>query len=340
MLRRFGLMLILSLHCSACSANWGEVEASSNDEMAERQAIDKAVVAAIERRDYVALNAMAADYRTKRSRTPSGTWKLSIYYGALFFYLPEVRSSPNCPQPDDGFVDAWIAAHPAEPAALIAKARLLYGYAFCLRGSASASRTTGSQMTGFQEQINRAISMFEKHRDVASTDPQFYAESIRLHGAGGLGRAIIPAILDEGTGKEPYFYETYFAANDYYRPRWWGLPGDQIKLARLAAGNTSQDGNGSYARVIWYLDEIDNLPRAEIDWPLMVEAMEDVVEKYPTDWNHANFGRLACKLGDYATAKRHLLAVVSDDSAAWKSEEEREFCLKTKRFVSPGALKP
>lgn len=330
---RIMLSILIALACGGCSASWGEVEAATNDEMAERQAIEDAVESSIERRDFAELNAMAADYRSKRSRTPSGTWKLSRYYRALFVHLPEAKASPTCPNPNDGFVDDWLAAHPDEPAAHMAKARLVYDYGFCLRGSAFASRSSASQLAGFQEQIDRAIGLLESRRETVSVDPQYYVEAIRLHGAGGGGKVAIQAMLEEGADKEPYYYEIYFAAAEYLRPQWWGLPGDQDKLARLAADNTSQDGKGSYARLVWYVDQMESLPIAEIDWTLMVEAMDDIAEKYPSAWNSTNFARLACKFGDYPTAKRHLATMTSDVEGAWSSEQERIWC-KAKASIS------
>ena len=49
-------------------------------EAAEQKPIIDAVKAAIDRRDYAALNAMETEFRKTRSRTSSGIWKLSVFH--------------------------------------------------------------------------------------------------------------------------------------------------------------------------------------------------------------------------------------------------------------------
>lgn len=84
-MRRIGcLFALISLWASfspACAQGikpplQDKVEASTNDEIAERTAIMETASRALARRDYAGLEAIARHFRETRVRTPSGTWKL------------------------------------------------------------------------------------------------------------------------------------------------------------------------------------------------------------------------------------------------------------------------
>lgn len=320
------LILLALLASTACASGKGTVQAETNDEFAEQNAIEATIKDLVVRKDFAALNAMEDDFRSQRWRTPSGTWKLSVFYTVLVKVSPGAATFGGCETKDQKFFDAWIAAAPKKPAAYISKADNLIHYAYCLRGKKMAPQTSPEAMRAFAEQIDKARELLDRHRDAASVDPQYYTEMMEIYRATGVDRDAFEALLDEATASEPYYYNHYFAAADYYLPQWMGVPGDQDRIARYAAGRTSSDGMGGYARVIRYFDACNCLNRAEVDWPTLKLGMYDVAEQYPSDWNLGNYAMLACKFNDGETTAALFDKMERKGGSPWEAMDGWPYC--------------
>jgi hypothetical protein len=326
---RWSLMwlLTLGLTMSACAADAGEVEANSSDELAERTAIYDQVKTAVDSKDYAALNAMAEKYRTRRARTPSGTWKLAYFYYGVLGHLPAENPGAKCLRIGDGVFADWIAADPEAAAPYIAQAAALTGYGRCLRGGAYASATVPDAVAAMLEQVHKARDVLERHRDVASIDPQYYAEWIDILQVDTRPGDDIDAVLDEATKREPYYHQTYFSAARYLLPQWHGRPGDIDRLARYAADRSAgDDGEGAYVRVFWSLEDCHCFHLADTDWPKLKDAMRDVMKAYPNDWNAANFARFSCAASDTPAMGEFFGMMPDDDGKLWQDHAQWERC--------------
>lgn len=327
------LLAITLLFGSACSAR-GEVEAQTTDEPAERKAIFDAVEKAFEARDYAALNRMAEEYRTNRARTPSGTWKLAMFYYAVEPYALDQNGATCRPAREDVLAD-WAATDPEAPASYIAKAAALTSYGACLRGRAYARSTSSDAMNAMREQMAEARAVLETHRDAASVDPQFYAVSIDMMKYDTRQDDDFEDLVDEATGREPYYHETYFAAARYLDPKWHGSPGAIERFAKHA--EDEGDGEGMHARILWSLAGCDCGYEQLKDWPAMKTSMDVVLERFPNDWNAAHFAAAACGFGDVYAAEAFLGKVGKDDASLWESHDAWQHCramveqLKTSR---------
>ena len=227
------LLAITVLLASACSAR-GEVEAQTTDELAERKAIFDAVEKAFDTKDYAELNRMAEDYRTSRARTPSGTWKLAMFYYGVAPFLFDHDSGRSCPPVREDMLRDWTAADPEAPASYIAKARALTSYGACLRGSAYARSTSSEAMAAMRDKMAEARTVLEKNRDAASIDPQFSAQWLQMMKYDTRPGDDFEDLVDEASGREPYYHDTYFAAARYLDPKWHGAPGAIENFARYA----------------------------------------------------------------------------------------------------------
>jgi hypothetical protein len=318
-----GLLLTLA---TACAAR-GEVEARTTNELAERVAVFDAVKTALDRKDYKALNAMAKGYRERRARTPSGTWKLSYFYHGVMGYLPAENPGAPCARVADRLFEDWAKVDPDAPTSYIAHAWAKTSFARCLRGGTRANATPPESIEAMLREVGKARAILEAHRDVASTDPQYYAEMLRIYQVDGTSEAAVRTLLDEAVSREPFYHDVYFTAAQYYLPQWHGNPGDLDHIARIAAKNMSgDDGKGGYVRVFWSLEDCRCMDLDQVDWPLMKQAMLDVMQAYPNDWNAANFARFSCKFGDTPAAAEFFGMMEGEVGADWGHADEYQRC--------------
>lgn len=306
-------VLGLSQGClgSGSPADTTKVEAQTNDERAERNQVFTAVGAAVDARDYAALNALADRYRISRARTPSGSWKSELLYAMLAHRLHRnlvVKSS--CESHDRGFIAGWKASDPDQPAAIVAEAYMLMAEAWCIRGSGYADTVPGPAMRMFQLRMQMAHDLLEVHHDTASVDPEYYAAMARAYR--GLNRTYtaLIALLDEAAEREPYYLNAYFEASFHFLPQWGGGPEAMAYFARYVAAKTeTSDKTGFYYRIYWHLEDCNcSAQVAGWDREALKQGMRDVYERYPVPFNAQRMIDDNCRAGDVEEAKFYMRA--------------------------------
>lgn len=307
-------VLGLSQGClgSGSPADTSKVEAQTNDEMAERNQVFAAVGAAVDARDYAALNALADHYRTSRARTPSGSWKSELLYATLAHRLHRnlvVRGS--CESHDRGFIDGWKASNPNQPAAIIAEAQMLMAEAWCVRGSGYAQTVPVPAMRMFQLRMKMAHDLLEVHHDMASVDPEYYAAMAGAYRGLNKSYTALIALLDEAAEREPYYLNAYFEASFHFLPQWGGGPEAMTYFARYVARKTeASDKTGFYYRIYWHLDDCNCASRiAGWDREALKQGMRDVYERYPVPFNAQRMIDDNCRAGDVEEAKFYMRAL-------------------------------
>jgi hypothetical protein len=343
LLRHFTLLLLL--FGSACAAKpagmVGIVEATTTNELQERDVIFDTVKAAVAAGDFAKLNAMALEFRTRRALTPSGTWKLAAFYGGLTFYLEQRQTPGTCDYSGNDLVNRWAKATPKAPAVHIAAARLLLDHGWCIRGSGFAPKVAEANWEPFRQDVQAAYDRLKAYKSIASVDPEYYAVMESIYIAKGEGKSAFQSLLTEATDREPYYYGLYFAAYRYYMPQWYGSYAEVDDLARFAAERTKEkDGFGAYARLYWFMDECKcGLHRTAINWPDMKVAMKDVMDRHPNTWNAANFAMLSCGGGDDIQATKFIGMVNFDEIRSLDTDEEWRECLRFSKKMSDGRAK-
>lgn len=314
---RLLLLIICLLGLASCSAkaappDTGQVVANSSDEQAERDAILKRVRTAIAAKDFAGLSAMEDDFRSSRARTPSGVWKLAVLHAGLQLYLAEgLKPDSGCQYRDAPFVRQWAAAAPRNPAPVITDAALLLEQAWCIRGPGYANSVAAQAWPAFRKGVAAASEVLEKHKTMASADPEFYAVKLSvLRGQGG-SKAASYEVIEEATAREAYYHRTYFKAAWSFLPQWGGSYAELEDFARYAAERTrTSEHSGFYARVFWSLDECGcEIIEQAADWSTLKQAMRDVYDRYPVRWNGQYFADLSCRTGDGEEGRRHLRAI-------------------------------
>ena len=305
--------------------------ATNASEQAAHDTIFNRAYSLIGARDFAGLNAMEKEFRTTRSRTPSGTWNLAAFYAGVEWKLKQSHLTERCAPYSPDFIKAWIEADPGQPAAHIVDGQLLLDRAWCFRGRGFADHVEESDWVPFRDNADAAYHALADHKTVAVIDPEYYAVMENVYRAQNKSADKFGKLLNEAVSKEPYYYSLYFNAYYYFQPQWHGSAAEENVLAHFGMDRTrNEDGAGLYARFYW--SAFQNCGQCALnehgmDWDVMKTAMDDVVKRYPHDWNFANFAKIACRMADGPTAAKYLSALSAEDKGQpWDDETEWRAC--------------
>jgi hypothetical protein len=274
------------------------------DELAERRAIREAAAKAFTDSDFAKLEKFAAEYRSSKARTPSGTWKLTrFYHGVEDTIGSEFEASPGGFDKVKAKIDAWAKKYPQSPAAHIAYSALLMKHAWSIRGIGLADTVPPEAWAPFARDMRLARQSLERFKAVASVDPHWYENMLLIATAESWDRQRFDALLNEALDREPYYYDTYFSALEYLLPQWHGDEQQIEDFAEDAAGRTAKvEGRGMYARIYWYASQrhfkSGLFAYSRVDWPKMKAGFDDVIARYPDEWNLNNYAHFACLAQD------------------------------------------
>lgn len=225
----------------------------------------------------------------------------------------------------------WAKARPDSTTARLAYAELLSSRAWSIRGGAYARDVPKDAWKPFREHLLRARRYLEAEKRIASRSPSYYAQRIvYAKGLGDVDEA--KAAFDEGMARFPGYYPMYFAMLDFLLPKWHGGPKEIERFARDATRRTqAAEGEGMYARIYWYAAqsdyEDDLFWTSFARWEQMRAGFEDVVSRYPDQWNIQNFAHFACQAEDAETLRglfdRIMPPIIAD---AWKGSSSYETC--------------
>ncbi len=173
-------------------------------------------------RNFTELEKLAQEYRVNKSRTPSGLWKLTtFYYG--------INDGANINAKDENYwnsiksrTEGWIKEYPQSPTPYISHGIVMKRYAWKFRGGGFANTVPEEAWQPFHEHLINGKAFLEKHREIASADPHWYEVMAAIATGLSVDRSEFQKIIDEGLKKEPLYYQLYFAAINYFAPKWHG----------------------------------------------------------------------------------------------------------------------
>ena len=301
-----------------------------------RDAIRASVSQTFLSKNYALLEAQATEFRTTRSRTPSGLWKLTLFYAGIDSAISQAtHGQPQNFKGVDSIVADWVAAYPDSPTAHIVQSEVLYYHAMAYRGRRPAISLHLDPWQPFRDLLATARANLEKHKAIASSDPQWYETMLNIGRLQNWEKQKFMHLLDEALSREPAFYQTYFAALDYLLPRWSGsIPEIEEFAASAAKRSSATDGSAMYARIYWYASQSQFgaglFSNSMVRWPAMRTAFDDVIAKYPDVWNLNNFAKFACLANDAAKTKELLSKLGANNyvAQAWDSKEQFAQCQK------------
>lgn len=314
------------------------VRAAPESEIALRAQITQESELAFIDENFARLEEMARDYRTNRTRTPSGLWRLTVFYAGVQGVLDEARRSPPGMREakmasHERRVRRWVERYPESPSAHIMSGIALIERAWSYRGSGYAHTVPPEAWPPFHEHVAKARAYLEEHKTIAAADPRWYQAMLEVARLQSWEQERFDTLLEEALTREPLYYQTYFEALEHLLPKWHGDVEAIERFAQAAVKRTAaQEGRGMYARIYWYASQVqydnDLFKKSLAVWPRMREGFDDVVARYPDPWNLNNFAKFACLAGDKAKT-RELLARVQPQVVrqAWDPESLLQQCV-------------
>jgi hypothetical protein len=298
-------------------------------ELEEREAIKKQTAFLLSSQNFKYLEKLAQEYRVNKSRTPSGVWKLTSFYYGIHDY------SANIDIKDENYWNAiksrtegWIKEYSNSPTPYISHGIVMKQYAWKFRGRGFANTVPEEAWKPFREHLNNAKVFLEKHKAKASTDPHWYEVMADIANGLGMNSTEFQKIIEEGLKKEPLYYQLYFVAAHYFAPKWHGSAEDIENFANSSVAITKdQIGLEMYTRIYWFMYQAQYGERLFLDsnvvWEKMKKGIDDILKRYPDQWNINNFALFACLAKDKQKAKE-LFNMIKEPAMlqVWESESK------------------
>jgi len=295
------------------------------DEQSAETAIKVQAGMLFEQGKFHGLNLLAEFDRTHDVKTPAGLDRLNYFYRGLQEYVdlqtPSLTDKPNeeAWKPLFDRAQAWVDKEPS-PAAIIFMAKLRVAYAWAWRGTGYASTIPPANIKPFFKNMKIAYDFLIQHKAQASVDPEWYGEIVGLARAGvAVSEKETSVLMTEGLTRHRYYYPLYADLAESMSPKWGGSWEAVESFATFAAQNTKDKlGMIMYARVYQrlncYCEEMTGNKR---DWRKMKQGLQDIMTRYPVNWNYNRYASYACQAQDKKTAREALGMIVAPRVAAW-----------------------
>jgi hypothetical protein len=333
-MRKFRLFQIIMVFLALCAA-----EAHAADEYTTRLRERLLAMSRFNLQKFDELEDMHRRYLTEDLRTASGVQKLTLLHESL--KVP-VFSKPGVKELDgsefDGHFATWFARHPGSEAAHLMRARLYRTRFLVIADAVATDGPTANERRLMREHLDGLKLYLSTHRPKDAKDPEW--DSLVLEHAFFSGATIaeLETIASRAIDRHPGSYGLHFISAGKLAIR----SNDPVKFVHAYALRASErtkhtDGAGLYVRTFWAAwNEIGRrgFKDPRLDWPLMKQAMDDVLARWPDNWNRAAFSRIACWREDRAKARELLSGLPRrrDLEAFWGSDEYQA----CRAFGSPG----
>lgn len=276
---------------------------AAGGELKDRQMFEDMAASMFISEQFSELDKTSRGHLESEERTGSGLWKLTLFYAGIS-ELPDqsVRDEDYWKNLEDKAL-RWIDAYSDSPSGYLVYADILIRHAWMYRGEVLGHEVQPEDWEPFYEHIVKAKEFLNKTKKISSQDPHWYELMIVIARAEGWSIDEFNDLMDEATASDPYFYQIYFAAIDYLTPKWHGSKIEIEKFAQKAVGITQElEKSVMYAIIYWYASQAYYIAtlfaESAVVWEKMSVSIDDVLEKYPDQWNINSFAYFSCLAGD------------------------------------------
>jgi hypothetical protein len=161
-------------------------QTSKESELSIRDNIETEIASAFPSGNFAKLEKSYNNYRQRTSRTPSGLWKLGVFYnGITFEQLYSSKDQASWKKVEEQALK-WIEQYPKLPAPYIFYSKLLISRAFDFRGEGYSSSVSPNSWKLFHQNIALARAVLEDNKEFASNDPEWYATMVDIAKKSGM----------------------------------------------------------------------------------------------------------------------------------------------------------
>lgn len=273
--------------------------------------------------NFAEFDTIATGLRDSSARTPAGTWKLSMFYSGV------ARAGSNDPNAAawtrlEAGADQYLRAHPDSPTAVVLDAKVLIEHAAAYRGDGYRWQIPQSHWGPFYSQVDATTLVLDKHREVGSADPEWYAIRVWAMNLRKRPKQEILAFTREALERHPQYYPIHYRTAGALLPKWGGSKAIMQQYLAVALDRTrASEGTQIYGRVMFNLARYSDRPGeelAEIDakWELFKASYEEILHAYPDPYNLGALRAMACIAGkkeDYKAITQRVTGTTP--SVAW-----------------------
>ena len=320
------LILTVLFALNAGSLILAEGDDYTVSEMEQRRQISHQAQQLLRERKFAELESLAEDYRTNKTRLPSGLWKLYNFYEGL--ERPGYNASGQEWVAHFDLLNEWRTARPKSPTARTALASAYASYAWEARGSGYANTVTEEGWRLFKQRLKQAEDIIREAEGESLYDPHLASVHLQVGKGSSWPEREYRQVFEAAIKREPCYPPYYFQRINWLMPRWSGNPGDSERFAQQAISlNEGCEGKGLYSRLAvyllmykghdsWFFDVF------KFDWPTVRDGFDELEKQYPhSSWNLNYYCLFACEAQDDKTAHR-LFQRIGDrwESSVWNNE--------------------
>src|SRR6218665_3863598 len=293
----FFVCFSMSLTSAAFAKNW-----------TEQSDLQREAIELFWPRNFEKLNEKAKEYVDNQSRLASGGWKLEAFYWGIYNTFGSPPASDEVWGRVFNICDEWIKKYPDAPSGYIAKANFLFKLALRERGDGFVGEVSKDQWAAFDLYSKQARDLLQDNKEVASRDPKWYALMVSISRSRG-DRGGVWDTFEESISRYPTYHPIYNAVVLSTLSKWGG--GGRAHLESFANEELERTrdkvGFATYTRIYWSASALEYqgqlFKETDVDWSKMRKGFEDIVKKYPDEWNINNFAYFACFAKDRETTQ-------------------------------------
>jgi tetratricopeptide (TPR) repeat protein len=280
---------------------------TDDTEIRQRSALINEVQGYLRGADYKKLDALRNRLLKSQERTPSGVWKLAIFYNQLKEFPGRSREAGYWVKME-ARAKSWEKQAPTSGAARIFHAYVLLARGLSYRGNGFYNSLPKDDVKGMLAAVEdaNAVLFYAEKLLLKDKDPELFRARMSITPWGEHFRAMTNRnALDKAIALTPDYHELYFTAALFGHAMWNASADEVDEIARRGAAAGGTDAAAMYARVYWYAnqdvyaDKLFEDPASLVDWDRMKTGFDALVSRYPDPWNLNAYAYFACRAQDY-----------------------------------------
>jgi hypothetical protein len=298
------------------------------DEPSARRVVSGATYSLLEQRDFAGVERLATRLRDPAQRTPSGVWKLTLFYATTAKFLSALSPCAGDGAAAAAYFAQWKRAMPASRTWPLAHAH----YALC---AAKATRSRAARDPASEAALAKAIDAvraeLESQGPAVRSDGYWYELMLMVEPYRKDDPARLQALLAELAKQRPAFYQAWFEAHDVAALRYDAVERIEALAREAMRAGGKDEGEALYARIYWWSNQVyfgDALFRtSRADWKTMSRGFDAMLARYPDAWNLNHYARFACLAGDRAKTEELMKRIGAQPlPSAWKGQADFTGC--------------